>query len=145
MLTIRVGKEPFRIDFVAHQSVLTSRSEFFRAAMTGNWSEANSRVVKLPEDSPPIVALYLNYIYTGQLTTMRKTEEELSTLQVQECVVYVNMEYHDLFPLYILAEKFQDAAAKNAALIAAPDVTSSKCADKRWVVPSFEMVNRVYE
>lgn len=42
ILTIRVGKEPNHTDFMAHESFLTARSEFFRRAMDGNWKEAET-------------------------------------------------------------------------------------------------------
>jgi hypothetical protein len=36
VLTIHVGTEPDVKNFVAHESFLTARSEFFRRAMNGN-------------------------------------------------------------------------------------------------------------
>jgi hypothetical protein len=67
MVTIQVGLESNDAKIVAHESFLTMRSEFFRRAMNGAWEEADTRVVKLPEDDPDIFALYINYVYTAQL------------------------------------------------------------------------------
>jgi len=58
MVTVRVGDSTESEDFVAHESFLTSRSEFFCRAMNGSWEEAESRMVKLPEDKPAIFAIY---------------------------------------------------------------------------------------
>jgi len=60
---------------MVHESFLTSRSEFFRRALNGNWQEAETRVIKLPDDDPEIVALYINFVYTGQLSTAKIKEK----------------------------------------------------------------------
>jgi len=145
MLTIRVGTETNKQEFVAHESFLTSRSEFFRRAMNGRWAEAESRVVMLPADEPQYFALYLNFVYTGQLNTMGKSKEELATLELSEAMKHIKQEYQDLFRLYILAEKLQDVAAKNAALTAAISVTELKSAGGNWDIPTLEVVNSVYK
>jgi hypothetical protein len=62
VLTICAGTEPDVKDFFAHEWFLTARSEIFRRAMNGNWSESESRVVNLPEDSSHIFTLYINYV-----------------------------------------------------------------------------------
>ncbi|KAH7085601.1 hypothetical protein BKA63DRAFT_21189 [Paraphoma chrysanthemicola] len=111
MLTISVGKEPKHKDFTAHESFLIARSEFFHCAMKGRWEESNTRVIKFPDDQYTIFALYLNFVYTGQLVTMRKSEEERSDFISKD----MWDEYDDLFRLYILAEKLQDVTTKNAA------------------------------
>ena len=144
-MTIRVGKEPNHKDFIAHESFLTSRSEFFRRAMNGKWAEADSRVVKLPDDKPEAFALYLNFIYTGQLNTMRKSKEELALLAEDAFVIYITSEFQDIFRLYVLAEKLQDVSAKNAAITAAAEVTQLKSVTKSWTVPPLSTANHVYE
>jgi hypothetical protein len=82
MLTVRVGNEPDSKDFIIHESFLTSRSEFLRRALNGNWAESDTRIVKLSEDDPHIFALYLDYVFNGQLATMGKTPEEFDTLEI---------------------------------------------------------------
>jgi len=145
MLTIRVGKKPKQKDFIAHESFLTSRSEFFRRAMNGKWAEADSRAVKLPDDKPETFALYLNFVYTGQLITMRKSAEELAILTEDTFVDYIVDEFDDIFRLYVLAEKLQDASAKNAAITAAVEVAQLKSVAKKCTVPSLSTANHVYE
>jgi hypothetical protein len=145
MVTIRVGDSPKYKDFIAHESFLTSRSEFFRRAMNGNWTEAESRVVVLSEDEPAIFAIYLNLVYTGQLVTMRKTEEELASSERQVFINQLTSEYRDIFRVYVLAEKLQDKGAKNAALAAAVSVTGLRNSVNNWLVPTAEIVNLVYK
>jgi hypothetical protein len=136
---------PEYTDFVAHESFLTSRSEFFRRAMNGNWAESESRVIKLPDDTPEIFAIYLNIVYTGQLVTMRKTKEELASLEAKAFGVELQREYEDVFCLYVLAEKLQDKAVKNAALVAAINISETTHSAKDWRVPELEIVNQVYQ
>ncbi|KAF2827589.1 hypothetical protein CC86DRAFT_405708 [Ophiobolus disseminans] len=145
MLTVRVGKGPKPKEFIVHESFLTSHSEFFRRAMNGKWAETESRIVKLPKDNPRTFAVYLNFIYTGRLTTMRKTQEELSAVDCDTFIRHIESEYQEIFELYVLAEKLQDVSAKDAALTAAIDVTQMESSDGKWRIPSFDTCNNVYE
>jgi hypothetical protein len=145
MLTIQVGKVPHNKSFVAHESFLTSRSEFFRCAMNGNWTESESRVVELPEGAPDVFAIYLDYAYTGQLTTMRKSKEELALLSPEIFIKSIENEYFDLFQLYVLAEKLQDVAAKNATLTAAIDISSMGSAMGLCRMPELCVVDVIYD
>jgi hypothetical protein len=145
MVTVRVGQDPDHKDFTAHESFLTARSEFFRRAMNGKWAESDTRMVKLPDDEPETFTIYLNLVYTGQLVTMRKSKEELATMDIGPFMRETENEYCDLFDLYVLAEKLQDVLAKNAAITAAIDVSIMESADASCTVPSFAAVNSVYE
>ncbi|KAI4697602.1 uncharacterized protein J4E84_000734 [Alternaria hordeiaustralica] len=71
-------------DFIAHESSLTSRSEFFRRAMNGNWQEADTRVINFPDDEPDTFALYISYVYIGGLSVISKTAQELRMLDKVE-------------------------------------------------------------
>jgi hypothetical protein len=144
MVMIRVGQEPDHTDFMAHESFLTARSEFFRRAMNGNWEEATTRVVKLPDDKSDTFGLYLNAIYTGELTTIRKTREQLATLSHDEFKMHIMAEYQEIFLLYVLAEKLQDRVTKNAAITAVLAVSRLRSADNYWTTPSVDIVNTVY-
>jgi hypothetical protein len=103
----------------------------------------------LPEDTPHIFALYIDYVYTGQLNTKQMTEEELVACDRQSFISHIQLEYEYLFQLYVLADKLQDVAAKNAAIIAAIiaaiDITRMRSAKNRYVVPSLSIANNVYE
>jgi hypothetical protein len=144
MITIRVGNEPEHKDFIAHESFLTSRSEFFRRAMNGNWKEAETRIVTLPDDDHRIFDLYMNLVYTGQFITMRKSQEELLSLDDDDWITFIDEEYDDIFCLYILAEKLQDTATKNTVIAAVMNLTQLKSKDGSWTIPSFPTANKVY-
>lgn len=67
MLTIRVGLDATCETFTVH---LTARSEYFRRAMNGRWTEAETRTIDLTEDDPEAFALYLNLVYKNHVPTM---------------------------------------------------------------------------
>jgi hypothetical protein len=131
--------------FTAREFFLVSRSEFFRRALTGNWTEAESRTIKLPDDDPHIFGIYLNLVYTGQLVTMRKSVEECSKLDRATFYQHISKEYDDLFSIYILVEKFQDVTAKNTIIVAVIDMTRVKCEDASRAKASLRSINKVYE
>jgi hypothetical protein len=114
-----VGKEPDTKAFVAPESFLTTRFEFFRRAMNGSWKEAETHIVELPEDDPETFAVYINHVYTGQLFTATVTDKELATLGARDILKEVSKQYHTLFKVYVLAGKLQDVATKNTIMEAA--------------------------
>jgi hypothetical protein len=174
MLTVRVGKAAGNKDFIAHESFLTSRSgffrdaikaekeaeckngsvrgsflisrmEIFRRAITGRWKEEKIRLVSLPDENPYTFGLYLNFVYTGQIFTKRRSQAALSRLDLDAFKQHVESEYQDLFRLYVLAEKFHDVTAKNAAIMAAIDVTRMESGSGDWAAPSLVTANSIYE
>lgn len=142
---IRVGDSEKYQDFVAHESFLTSRSEFFRLALKKEWKEAESRLVKLPDDDPYIFAIYLNVVYTGHVNTVRMPQEEVKALDEHTFRVHLANEYRDLLHLYILAEKLQDIEAKNAAITAVVEVAQVTSGEGTWMAPGLSVADIVYE
>ncbi|KAF2024703.1 hypothetical protein EK21DRAFT_117548 [Setomelanomma holmii] len=53
-IQVSVSTAAHQQTFDVHESLITTRSPFFKKAMTGNWKEAQERVVKLPDDEPVI-------------------------------------------------------------------------------------------
>lgn len=83
--------------------MITSRSPFFKKAISGEWQESADRHVKLPEDEPAIFKIYLHFLYTGELALLPVGFE-------------VSEEHTKLAKLYVLAEKLQDGEAKRTVL-----------------------------
>ncbi|KAH7401329.1 hypothetical protein BKA66DRAFT_564982 [Pyrenochaeta sp. MPI-SDFR-AT-0127] len=144
MLTLRVGKTGVAKNFVTHASFLTSRSEFFRRAMNGKWAESKSRIIDFPDDDPGTFSLYLNYVYTGKLSTMVLVQEELEALGLKPFKKYVQDEYQCLSCIYVLAEKLQDIRAKDAVLAAMLDMTELRSAGNEWTVPNWHAIQTIY-
>jgi len=61
VVTVLVGAD--RTKFVIHKDLLTSKSEFFRAALTGDWEESKSQKVHLPEDDPAAFEMFAHWLY----------------------------------------------------------------------------------
>jgi hypothetical protein len=54
--------------FYAHRLILATRSEFFRAMLTGGFAEADVGVIPLPNADPRAFALLLDFLYTDTLS-----------------------------------------------------------------------------
>lgn len=97
-------------EFIVHE-YYAYRSEFFRCAMNGNWAEASSRLVNMPEDDPEQFSLYVRFLYTGKIAT---DDTGLSTCRISPREALSR--YHQLAKIYTLAEQLQDTTTKNAAV-----------------------------
>jgi hypothetical protein len=102
LVTIEVGVKPNRETFVAHEGIICARSEFFRRAMNGNWTESNEKLVKLHEDDPRAFGVYLNHVYTGQLPTMNG-KFDVDPLPDQGLGAMYK-EFRELAKVYVLSE-----------------------------------------
>jgi len=132
---VRVGPEGSQQDFLLHEGIICKRSEFFRCAMNGNWSEKKARLVKLPEDDPKIFALYVNLVYIGELSRLSGLTKMTSN-EFQAQIL-------SIVKFYVLAEKLQDKQAKNTALQTIhTDMIWKSSADK---LPNAEIVEFMYK
>ncbi len=94
---------------------LVSASPFFKAALSGKWKEGQMATIRLPEDDPETVHVYLNWVY-GQ-----NIEGFLERTSNGE-------EFRALSRAYVLGEKLLDPHFKNQiidALIAHFFVTNN--------------------
>ncbi|KAF2704179.1 hypothetical protein K504DRAFT_159633 [Pleomassaria siparia CBS 279.74] len=98
-----VGEGDEQKNFTVHENIICARSSFFRTCMNGDWKEFEDRVVKLPEDNPEAVELYIQSLYTGNIS---QTEEISSSSHF----------YVTLGDAYVLADKFMDVYARNVVV-----------------------------
>ncbi|KAJ4338018.1 hypothetical protein N0V95_008191, partial [Ascochyta clinopodiicola] len=145
LLTVSVGTGSAQQEFVAHESFLTSRSEFFRRAMNGAWEESESRVVKLPEDDPHTFELYMSFVYTGQVPVNDQLEDLPEEVDKSELRKIIKEEYDNFFRLYILADKLQDSVAKDAAIAAIFKVRTSGIHNGLYCMPKYKTLSMIYE
>lgn len=61
-VTLHVG--PNEHVLLARGSFITRNSDFFTTALKKEWTQGQTRVIKLPEEHPQVVSHYLNYTYT---------------------------------------------------------------------------------
>lgn len=55
--------------YLVHRELLTSASPFFAAALNSTFAEGLDQTVRLPEEKPDIFEWFLQWLYTGSLTT----------------------------------------------------------------------------
>jgi hypothetical protein len=58
-----------RTKFLIHKELLTAASPFFDAALNSTFAEGMDNQVKLPEEKPDSFEWFLQWLYTGSLTT----------------------------------------------------------------------------
>ncbi|KAI8939495.1 hypothetical protein NX059_003266 [Plenodomus lindquistii] len=92
--------------FAIHESLITSHSPYFKSALS---STHQDRLVDLPYDDPTIFRYYVHLLYTN------KVEASLDCISPN---TYGYNECCNIAKLYVLAEKLQDIASKNAAISA---------------------------
>jgi hypothetical protein len=141
ILKIIVGEGEDIQDFRIHESVLTARSKFFKAAMGTRWRTAKEKTVNLPEDDPEAFQLYTQLVYTDRIPGMNDDipnkvdgveESYESRITLDKCGSpnACEADYQMLCRLYVLAEKLMDVKAKNytmEALYSKIQVECSKC------------------
>ena len=129
------GLHPGR--FSIHEEIICARSEFFKRALNGKWTESEERVVKLPEDDPKTFSIYTNLVYTGLVLT--------DNLDKPRTVTTICDEFDVLGKLYVLCEKLQDRAAKNSAVESLLEVSEETDERDNVTVPRFDTIMLVYQ
>jgi hypothetical protein len=86
-------------EFVVIQSIATRSSKFFQAAMTRDWKEALEKRVMLPGTKVSVFEAYLQWLYTGHITTTEEGED-----------------YTEMTTFYILSDFLDDVEFRNATL-----------------------------
>jgi hypothetical protein len=64
---IRIIVGPGEVEFSCLRSLISIHSDFFRLACSPQWESGRTNVVRLQDDSPKIVAIFLSWVQTGQL------------------------------------------------------------------------------
>ncbi|KAL8873768.1 MAG: hypothetical protein Q9174_000807 [Haloplaca sp. 1 TL-2023] len=103
-LTVKVGPmtgdKDCQEEFCVHTDLLCHYSPFFKAATSGNWTEAKTGVVNLPYDEPRIFEIFQGYIYAGSLDLRAEQASDASLLVA----------------LWVFADKLQFPGLQNQAI-----------------------------
>lgn len=110
MITLKVGPDTLEhpaVILYAHSEVL-QKLPFFAAALSGNFLEATTHVIKMPEDNPEIVAKLIQFLYTGTYTIDKELIPPLSAAAKLGADGKRSSTYHKLFhaSVFLLAEKY---------------------------------------
>lgn len=88
LVTVLVGSQETRFDL--HRGLLCASSDFFKAAITGNFEELDQNEIKLPEQDVKIFRFFVHWLYTGRLRgfyypkTLKPSLQELRQAAVAE-------------------------------------------------------------
>lgn len=100
-VTIVVGPEKRK--FIVPKNFLCRSSPFFRAALSGNWSETSpGGCLEMPEEDGDTFTAYLQWTFSGEVVVY-EYEADLSNL---------NNHCPKLFDLYVFADKVGDGTAE---------------------------------
>ncbi|KAK5700300.1 hypothetical protein LTR17_023057 [Elasticomyces elasticus] len=76
-----VGSE--KREFHVARQPLEEGSEYFRLALRKDWQEGQSKVITLEDVTSEIVHLYLHFVYTGKIATLKEGEGDGNSGAVQ--------------------------------------------------------------
>jgi hypothetical protein len=139
LVTIRAGTLPSQKEFIVHEDMLF-QSEFFRRALQGEWKEADTRIINLPEDDAVDVNLYLQYIYTKSLQAKVAHKPAIDHLWEQ-----VTPAYEETSRIYVFAEKVQDTPTKNDMVRELFRITKKRSECGSWILPTTASIQIIYE
>ncbi|KAI8939494.1 hypothetical protein NX059_003265 [Plenodomus lindquistii] len=137
-IQICVGKGDQEETFDVHENLLTTRSLFFRKALSGVWQESVTRRVNLTDDEKEIFHIYVNLLYTGQLAMEPELERvSADTRDLNEGTIIAK--------LYVLAEKLQDVETKDLSVAKMLALCQSRNNNGRLRGPYSEWFPIVYQ
>lgn len=64
--------------FIVPKELLYSVSDYFKAALEGNFKEATEQKVELPDDDPEVIERVLLWAYTGKILDQGETVDDMS-------------------------------------------------------------------
>lgn len=88
--------------WILPKELLVSRSKFFQVALSGEWSEAKSRVVELPEEEPSVFEVFIGWLYSGKVARAHRGYTDENALK--------------LFKAWILGDKLDCGDFKDLVL-----------------------------
>jgi len=109
-------------------------SSFMKAALSGEWEEARSGIVKLPDEKPEVFSTYTQWLYQGVVAT-----------QDREVPIDDDEEYLELAQAYILGDRLQDADFQDAVLDCIVAKSDEKVLGGSRVFPRIDVVHHIYE
>lgn len=81
VVTLYVGED--RIKYYVHEDTLC-RLPFFRAALQGNFKEAQEKTINMPEDDPEAVSCLIEWLYTGGVTYSEEVKLHETTIRLRQ-------------------------------------------------------------
>ena len=80
MVHVTVG--PDKKAFAFHKNLLCNSAPFFRAALDGNFKEAQKQSIEMPEDDPEVFNYFQLWLYTGSILEEHETATDVEDLML---------------------------------------------------------------
>ena len=102
-ISIVVGSVESEATFIVHERLICETSEFVKRAMGGEWKESRQRLIRLPDQSPRVFHIYVQWLYLHVLPTRDDSEHSYG-------------EYDQLARAYILGDILLDTSFRDAVI-----------------------------
>ncbi|KAM3421531.1 hypothetical protein BST61_g1920 [Cercospora zeina] len=135
IITVAVGQGELPVEFHVHEDLLREHSGFFEAALNGQWKEAQERKIKLPEDNPDVVDVYVQWLYGGKIEAAVPEAARHSGWMRSVFWAY----------LYVFSDKIQDLSFANAVMEAWTMYIDEPRAGSKRIYSSLDCVEVIYE
>jgi hypothetical protein len=128
------------VEYKVHEVLLCEASEFFASASEEELKEGQEHRMTLPDDTPYIVDLHVQWVYTRRIVIRKKPVEKEADREACKN----GHEFDVLIGAFVFGEKVQDGDFKDAVIdalihtVAVPDEEGS-C----WY-PTKQLVGRAY-
>ncbi len=126
MVTVGGGNGHPVQGFIVHKAPLCFYSRFFEAACNGRWTEAENGHVNLPNDSPAVFEVLVQWLYTQRIAAAIYHNHETTMVM--------------LVRLYVLADKLGILELKNMSIDAFVED-----GETRYVLPKEPIIQEVWK
>lgn len=139
IVTLLAG--PDESELIVYESCITRNSDFFRAAMKKEWTEGQTRTIKLPEEHClETLTHYLNYAYSQKLPTDRITAVASTGFPEGTWTTLAN--------IYVLGERMIDQSVQHAVIkefVRLPKLSCEANKNKKSWPPNAEAIGLIYD
>lgn len=139
--TVTLLAGPDEHELVVYESCITRKSDFFRAAMKKEWTEGQTRTIKLPEEHClETLTHYLNYAYSQKLPTDRVMAVRSTGSPEGTWTTLAN--------IYVLGERMLDQSVQQAVIkefIRLPKLACEANKNNKSWSPNTEAISLIYD
>ncbi|KAF2809742.1 uncharacterized protein BDZ99DRAFT_499038 [Mytilinidion resinicola] len=114
LVTVLVG--PQGKAYHAHMDLIVHYSEYFRAAFTGSFREAEEKELTLEEVEERTFGFFMDWLYSKKLPQNCGTTERSSAYPLQPCTCNEDEARYPLVKLYIFGDRYQVPDLRKDAL-----------------------------
>jgi hypothetical protein len=137
LVTLLVGPEERKM--VVYETYLSRDSPFFKVALKKQWTEGQTRIIKLPEESTDSMQHYIEHVYSGIVPTHSLTAEKMWDTEDKHF-------YDSLAQLYVLAERVLNAKCQNVVIREIFRLSQLECGPlETTIYPDTPAINIIYQ